>query len=111
MINAHAFFKNAGADTHKGNSVTVSRVHVGLDFENKSREIFVARLYHCTILQHSWLWLRRQFQEFFQEALHTKVGHRTAEEHRGQLACINLLHIKFIACHIQQLDIIAKVFV
>ena len=65
-------------------------------------------LYH---LQHSWLWHGRHFQEFFQEALYAEVGHSTAEEHRSQLAGVNLFHIKLIACHVQQLDVIAQVFV
>ena len=43
VINAHALIKYTGADTHKGNSVAVSRVHVSLDFKNKSRECFILR--------------------------------------------------------------------
>ena len=43
VVNAHSLVKDAGTNTHEGNSVTVSRIHISLDFKNKSREFFVLR--------------------------------------------------------------------
>lgn len=45
MIYLHACLKFTGADTHKGNSVSVGFIHVGLNLEYKGAELIVKRIY------------------------------------------------------------------
>ncbi len=52
MAHLHALFVLAGAHAHKGNAVTVARVHIGLYFEHKAREI-VFRGQHFAFLGHA----------------------------------------------------------
>ena len=73
MVNLLGSVKFAGADTHKGNSVTVCLVHIGLNLKYKSGEIIAHRIYKAAVC-HSWKRGCGHFQEMLQESLHTKVG-------------------------------------
>ena len=52
MAHFHALFVLARAHAHKGYAVTVARVHVGLDLENKTGEIVLGRQ-HFALLRHA----------------------------------------------------------
>ena len=100
MVHSHTLLKFAGANTNEGNAVAVSRVHISLNLKNKGREFLVSGVNNLAVLQSTRLRLRAQLQEFLQKALHAKVCHSRAKEHRGKLALFNLFQVKFIASHI-----------
>ncbi len=35
VLHFHALFVSAGADTHEGHTISMTRIHIGLDLENK----------------------------------------------------------------------------
>ena len=107
VVNGHALFEFAGADTHKGHSVSVVRVHVRLDLKYKTGEEVFCRLdnaFGCLVA----LRARSDLEELFQERLDTEVRDRGSEEYRCQFACEDLFEIKRIAGHIEKLDIVLQ---
>ena len=83
------------------------RVHVGLDFKDKRCELFVRRLdrsFFCL----PRLRLRGQFEEFFQKRFYAEVCHGGTEEHRRERAVLYFFHRKFVACRVQQFNVVDK---
>ena len=71
-------------------------VHVGLDLEDKGGEIRGEHV-HLTLVRHTGQRSGGHAQKLFQEGLHAEVGEGGAEEHRGQGAVSDGLHVKLPA--------------
>jgi len=74
----------AGADTHKGQSVSVGLVHICLNLKDKGGEIRVEGI-HSTLVGNPGQGRGCQLEEVFQERLNAKVCQRRAKENRGEL--------------------------
>ena len=55
MCNLHARFKFTGADTHKGDTVTMCLIHICLNLKYKGREIFSKRI-NFSDIRLTWQW-------------------------------------------------------
>ena len=109
MVDLHARIKTAGTDTHKSDTVSVCLVHIGLDFENKSRKI----LFHRIDDAHICLSRQRRIshlQEMFQESLHTEVGQSRSEKYGRQLTFADSFLVKLCAGTVQQFDFLFQLF-
>ena len=56
MTHFHVGIEFTGADTHECDTVSVSLVHVSLDFENKCTELMLRRVNHADVC---FSWQRR----------------------------------------------------
>src|SRR5690606_9795387 len=65
-------FENSRADSHECNSVSMSGIHIGVDFEHKSRKSFFRGLNYA-LLGLPGPWRGSNFNEAIQEFLHTKI--------------------------------------
>ena len=92
--------------SHKRDAVAVAAVHVGLDLEDKAREL-VARGLHGLAAQRVGVGERRrgEAQEVLEEGLHAKVGEGRAKEHRGQAPMANGVEVILVVRAIEQLDV------
>ena len=50
-------------------------------------------------------------RKFFQERLDAEVGHGRTEEHRRQFAALDLFHVEFVACFVEELDVVDETLV
>ena len=110
MFDGHALFEFAGADTHKGHSVSVVRVHVCLDLENESgEEIFI----RCDYTFRGLVSLRSRcdLEELFKERLDAEVRDRGSKEYRGELAGKDLIEVEGVTRHVEKLDVILQCLV
>ena len=97
--------KLARADTHKGDSVAVRFIHVGLDLEHERRESLVAGLdLHLSRLVRQGR--GGHLQKALQEGLDTKVVERRAEEYGRELARADRIKVKAKVSHVQKLDLL-----
>ena len=112
VVGIHAALELAGADAHEGDAVAVVLVHVGLDLEDKAREI-VARGLHRLTGELVGVGARRggKAQELLEEGLHAKVGERRAKERRRELAAGDRIQVKLVSGTIQELDVVHQVAV
>ena len=83
------------------------RVHVGLNLENEAREFLIVRRDE-TVARHARLRRRRHADIAFEEVLHAEVRHGRAEEHRRELAGVDLLHVEFLTGFVEKLDIVLE---
>ena len=72
MLDVHADLVAAGADTHKGDPVSVGFVHIGLDLENKGGKAFFHRVNGADV-GISGRGRQGHFQEVLQEDLDAEV--------------------------------------
>ena len=101
---AHPSGKRTGADAEECQSVTVCRVHVRLNFENEAaEEIIIGVDLTCSGL--SCTGSRGPFQKMVQEGRYTEIRQCRAEEYGRQLAVLDCLQIKGIACTVQKLHL------
>ncbi|KAF5059657.1 hypothetical protein DSECCO2_333960 [anaerobic digester metagenome] len=100
----HAPFKFSGYDSHKGDSVTVSRVHVGLNFKNEGREERIKGM-DGSLIGISFQWSLCQLEEMFQEGFYTEVGQGRTKEDRRQFPFGNGFEIEIIAGDVHQFDV------
>ena len=110
MEGIHATLELTRANAHKGNTVAVVLVHVGLDLKDKAAKVVLGgrdRLAGERI----GIGARRrgQAQELFKEGLHAKVGERRAKERRAQLAAGHGIQVELVAGTIEQLDVVHQV--
>ncbi len=112
MESIHAAFKLAAANAQESDAVPVVLVHVGLDFEHKTGEIFGAGV-HQFAGQGILAGQRGggQAQKLFQEGLHAEVGQRRAEEHRRKFAVVHGLQVKFLRRTVQQFNVVGQLLV
>ena len=99
--------KFARAYAHEGDPVAVSLVHVCLDLENKGGELVGERIDDLVA------GLARQgrhghVKKALQKRLNAEVVERRAEEHGAELAVAHLINVEFIACAVEQLNIVAQ---
>ena len=106
----HAFFEFARADAHEDDAVVMLGVHVGLDLEDERRELVRCR-FDDAFQTFARLRLRCHTQKFFQERLDAEVGHGRTEEHRRQFAALDLFHVEFVACFVEELDVVDETLV
>ena len=85
--------KLAGAHAHEGDAVPVGLVHVGLDLKDKGGKI-VAEGVDDLVSGSAGQGSGGHTQEVFQEGLHAEVGEGGAEEHRGELAVADGVHVE-----------------
>ncbi|MNP25314.1 hypothetical protein D3C76_1181140 [compost metagenome] len=81
MLHAHTSFELPGHNTQESNPVTVSRVHVRLNFEHITSE-FLIRWFYYPYSTAAWFRLRCQIQEIIEESLYAEIVDRTTKEHR-----------------------------
>ncbi|MPM44602.1 hypothetical protein SDC9_91281 [bioreactor metagenome] len=107
MQHFHIFFKPAAANAQKCNAVAVGLVHVGLYFKHERRKILVHRV---NVALGAVARQRRsgQPQKVLQKRLHAKVGQRAAKEHRRQPRVANFVHVKIVACAVQQFNVLCQ---
>ena len=112
MVGFHAALELAGADAHKGNTVAVGLVHVGLNFKDESGELVPAGVYRLAgQAVHAGQRGGGEPQEVFKEGLHAEVGQCRAEEHGAQLTAQHLVQIKLLGSAVQQLDLVHQLLV
>ncbi|MNJ55741.1 hypothetical protein D3C77_512560 [compost metagenome] len=107
MLHRHAPLEFSRNNAQEGNSIPVRRIHIGLDFEYITRELFMSRLNHSRQTMPR-LRLRSKAQEVLQKRLNAKIIYSTAEEDRSELAAAYLFHIERIARHIEELQILTE---
>ena len=88
----HIPLENPGNDPHKYRPIAMSWIHVGLNFEDKAREVIGIGSDHFTIA-HSTARRWCHFQKALQHVLNPKVVHCTAEINGHLLASQNSLDI------------------
>jgi len=112
MVGLHAALELARADAHKGNTVAVGLVHVGLNFKDESGELVPAGVHRLAgQAVHAGQRGRGEPQEVFKEGLHAEVGQCRAEEHRAQLTAQHLVQIKLLGSAVQQFDLVHQLLV
>ena len=82
-------------------------VHVRLNFEHKGGELVGERiddLVACLARQGR----HGHVKEALQKRLNAEVVERRTEEHGAELSVANLIDVKFIACTVEQLNIVAQ---
>lgn len=91
----HATLELARANAHKGDTVSVVLVHIGLDLKHKAAKVVAAGIDRLTG-ERIGIGARRrgQAQELLEEGLHTKVGERRAKERRAQLAAGHSIQVE-----------------
>ncbi|MNR22645.1 hypothetical protein D3C85_1396110 [compost metagenome] len=110
MLHGHSALELPRDDPQESYAVTVSRVHIRLNFEHIARKL-LSRWLDYTRCACARLWWRCQLQEVFKERLHTEVVHGASEENRRKLTLHHFFHIKRIPSDIEQLDISAQLLV
>ena len=82
--NVHVAFESTRNNSNVSRAVAVLRVHVRLDLEHESREVFFVRI-HQALLSLTRRRRRSQLEESIEHELHTKVVHRRTKENRHLL--------------------------
>ena len=96
MLYLHAGLVFPGTDSHKGNSVPVSLIHIRLYFKHKCGKIILRRHYQSAVSPPG----KRccgHFKEMLQKKLHAEIGKSRPEKHRRQIPRANQIQIKFRA--------------
>ena len=97
----------ARADAGKGHAVTVVGVHVGLDLEHqRGQGGFIGA--HVAGLGRLVTRRRAEAGQRVQQVGHADLLHRTAEEHRGQVACVEAFQVEFRQCRLNQFQFLAQ---
>ena len=110
MPYSHTPGKLPGAYAYERKPVPVSRIHIGLNFEHEGAETLRIR-HNDSLFRQSRRWWRREGQKVFQKSTDTEIGKCAAEINRTQLALQHRFDIERFPCHIQQFDVMAKLFV
>ena len=95
MPHFHPFFIPPRADAHKGDSISVLRVHIGLDFEDKARKSGL-RCLHNAVMTFPGLRRWRPVNKIVQHLFDTKVTECSTKEYRGQLTAQESLQGKLM---------------
>ena len=72
MIDFHSGIKLTGTDPHESHSVSVLRIHIGLNLKDKGGKCFLHRVDE-SLVGHSRERGLRHFQEMLQEGFHAEV--------------------------------------
>ena len=83
------------------------RVHVGVNFEYKTRELALRRLYLALYCLHSTR-RRRNLHEAVKQLFDTECVERRPEEYRCDTTCKILLHIKLRVDAFNKLQVFAQ---
>ncbi len=110
MVQLHALFVAAGADTHEGNTVAVFRVHVRLNLEHKTGEGRFGRL-HVTLVAGARLRARCPVDDSVQHLINTEVTQCGTKEYRCHLALDEGVLIKLVAGALHQFQLFNEVVV
>ncbi len=81
----HALGELAGTDAEKGNTVTVRRIHIGLNFENEAGKILLFRM-DLAADRLARPWWRSHLDKTIKHFSNTEIINGAAEKHRS-LAC------------------------
>ena len=109
MIYLLGSVKLTGTDTHKGNSVTMSLVHICLDLKHKGRKIVRHRI-NLFLICNTRKRRGCHGQEVLQKSLHTKVCQRRSKKYRSQLTFTYQLLIKICTCSVKKLYFFHQLF-
>ena len=107
MEYVHTGFKFSGAYTHECNTVTVSLIHIGLNFKYKGGKIFLKRT-DLTDIGFSWERMACHLQEVIEENFDTEVCQCGTKKYRCLFSVTHFINIKFSTCTVQKLNIILK---
>ena len=105
VVDLPVCLKLSGDDAHKGDSVPMGLVHVGLDLKDKGGKVFVKGIDHI-IPGFPGQGSGRHAEKLLQEGLHTEVGRGGAEKHRRQLAVAHPVQVEVTGGPVQQFDLI-----
>src|SRR5690606_37487624 len=97
MTHLHTLAINSGADAHKGDTIAMLGVHIGLDFKNKTAKFFFVRfnkpLFCITAAR-----CRRPLNETIQHFTYTEITQRSTEIHRRHPPGKILFYVELIRC-------------
>ena len=83
LAQSHALGQPSAAKPHKGDAVTVIRVHIRLDLEDKSGEFFLTRR-HQALICRPRTWRRRMARQPIQQMRNAEIAQCRAEIDRRQ---------------------------
>ncbi|MNC26072.1 hypothetical protein D3C75_741890 [compost metagenome] len=110
MLHRHAPLELAGDNPQECHTVTVGRIHVGLDLEHIAAELLLGGS-HLTLAAGAGLGFRRKRQEVVQEGLDAEVIDGGAEEYRRQLSGPHLLIIEGVPGDFQQSQLLLELLI
>ncbi|MNZ87027.1 hypothetical protein D3C78_1058740 [compost metagenome] len=107
LAQLHAFLVASGDHTHKGYSVTVFRIHIGLDLEHETAE-FLFCGYHFTgaALTRHRRW--SPGHQTVKHMVHTEVTQSGTEEYRRQITAQESFMIELVGGALHQLQLFTQ---
>ena len=93
MQHFHARLVASRTNTEKRNTVAVARIHIGLDFENKSRKMILKWVYHANA-SITRLRARSPIDKRIEHIFNTKIVHTRTEEYRALFTSKELPKVK-----------------
>ena len=108
MQHFHARLVASRTNTEKRNTVAVARIHIGLDFENKSRKMILKWVYHANA-SITRLRARSPIDKRIEHIFNTKIVHTRTEEYRALFTSKELPKVKGIRRPLHKFDRLAHV--
>ena len=110
MPHFHTLAVAPGAHPHKGDAITMTRIHVRLDLEHKTTQRVLAGS-HMARDRVPALRRWRPLHELVEHFPHPEITQGSAKEHRAQLTRQEGFHVKLVTRATHQFDFIDKIFV
>lgn len=107
LTQLHALLVLTGDHAHKGDAVTVFRIHVGLNFKDEAGELLFLRFYFAGVgfARHR---LRGPLHQTVEHMVNAEVTECGTEEDRGNFTAQEQLSVELVGRAFNQLQLIAQ---